>query len=399
MRARRSWATVDAAVRSSTSLDRLRALARNDPATAAGLGVALATGCALAGFSVAELAVAPALAAPLAWRSRWPLRVLAAVAVASLAFVMLVRSEPVFVPPLAVALYAAALQGSRWDTVALATGLVPYIALMVTVSSFDDGSDLQQAAELGTQLGLALAVGEAVRSGRALIAASRERAELARQEQERDALRRVDEERLRIARDVHDVVAHSLATISTQASVGVHLGRRDPERGVVMLESIKEVAAEALQELRQALGTLRDDAAASPTRPAPGLLDLPELVEQARGSGLPVALQVEGPYDGVPGAVQVTAFRIVQEGLTNVMRHARGARASVHVTVSQSDVEVDVTDDGEAPPSAPAKAPPGSGLLGMRERVGALGGTLEAGHVRGGGFEVHAVLPREHPGA
>jgi len=202
----------------------------------------------------------------------------------------------------------------------------------------------------------------------------------------------VDEERVRIAREVHDVVAHSLATVSTQASVGVHIGREEPERAVEVLQAIKEVSTSALQDLRYALGALREDADA-PTGPTPSLQELPELVDRARSSGLSIVLRMEGSPAVLPAALQVAVYRIVQEGLTNVMRHAAGAKALVRIAVTGRQVEVDVTDDGAGGPTTPRVPGSGTGLVGMRERASALGGAFEAGRAAGGGFRVHAVLP------
>lgn len=221
----------------------------------------------------------------------------------------------------------------------------------------------------------------------------RERAERAEREHELEARRRVDEERMRIARDVHDVVAHSLATVSTQASVGVHVGREEPELAVEALHAIKEVSTGALDDLRYALGALRDDSTDAPTGPTPSMRDLPELVGKARSSGLSVVLRMEGSLAALPVALQVAVYRIVQEGLTNVMRHASGAQATVRIAVANQQVQVDVINDGAGKPTASSGAGTQSGLIGMRERASAVGGAFEAGPATGGGFGVRAVLP------
>ena len=376
--------------------DRLKGLARCDAALATPLLVVVAALSLAVGHGVAAAAGAATLCVPLFWRSRWPLGVLGAVAAGSVAYLGLLDTSPAFVPALAVALYAVAVTGTRRRTMGTAGVLMPYAVLLVALFApdSDTGPGWEQALVLITQLGLALAVGEAVRSGRALLAAMRERAELVRQDAERDTRRRIDEERVRIARDVHDVVSHSLATISTQASVGVHVGRRDPGQGVEVLESIKQLSNEALLELRHALGTLRDEAAAAPTGPMPSLRDVPALVDQARGSGQPVVLRMEGSLAYLPATLEVAAYRVVQEGLTNVMRHAQGAKATVRVAVDRDRVEVDVFDDGDGAPGASRGGGGGSGLIGMQERVGALGGSLAAGP-SGNGFAVRAILPRE----
>lgn len=285
------------------------------------------------------------------------------------------------------------MHGSRGRTLKVGTALFAYAALVAIVFSPDGNSVFGALRELIAQLGFALALGEAVRTGRALLGALRQRAEEAEHTSQLEAQRRVDAERVRMAREVHDIVAHSLATISTQAAVGTHVGHRDPERGLELLASIKTISTEALQDLRHTLGAFREDTGAAPTAPTPSLGDLPALVDRCRGSGLTVALRLEGSQGGLPVALQAATFRIVQEGLTNVMRHAHGAPAVVRVAVDGHGVEIEVTDDGTGRPTATSSETPGSGLIGMRERALALGGVFEAGRRSGGGFRVRAALP------
>lgn len=318
---------------------------------------------------------------------------LALVTCGSLAYLALVPSSPGFGPPLLVALYTVASHGSRRQTVALACGSLLFSVVIVLL--FDPGDDgmVAQFFQQFSLWGVALAVGDAVRSRREAIGAFRERAERAEREQELKARRRVDEERVRIARDVHDVVAHSMATISTQASVGLHIARQEPERAIDALESIKQVSARALRDLRSALGVLREESGEGPTAPAPSIAVVPELVRQARSTGLPIVLRMEGSPASLPTALQIGVYRIVQEGLTNVMRHADGAEATVRIAVGTESVEVEVTDDGNGSPTSASESGAQSGLVGMRERATALGGTFEAGHREGGDFGVRAVLP------
>lgn len=370
-----------------------RGLVKHDAVLAGALGATLFVASLAAQYGLPQALGAAVLCAPLAWRSRRPSWVVAAIALGSVAYLWWADAGPFYVAPLAVGLYAFAIHGTRWRTLAVGAGLVPYSVAVVILFSPDNGRVLAQVPELLSQLGFALAVGEAVRSGRALIGALRQRAEQAELTSELEAQRRVDAERVRLAREVHDVVAHSLATISTQAAVGVHLSRRHSDRGIEVLESIKDVSTEALDDLRHALGALRDDDSSAPTAPTSSMRDLPGLVDRARKSGLPVVLRLEGAHTGLPAAVQATVFRIVQEGLTNVMRHAHGAHATVRVAVKRRGVEVDVTNDGAGSPTASSARTPGSGLVGMRERAAALGGAFEAGRMAGGGFHVRVVLP------
>lgn len=373
-------------------LTRVQALARRDNLTAGALGVLTLIVCVAHGLSLAQALEGAVLSVPLAWRSRWPMRVLAFAVVEAFPYLVFAGEFPAFVPPVAVALYTVAARGERRQSLVVGLAVIPFTVLVVVLFSPDDGSSLRQTLEFVSQFGFALALGEAVRSRRAMLEAVRARTEHAAREHELEAQRRVDEERMRIARDVHDVVAHSLATIATQASVGVHVGTQDPEQAVNVLRAVKAVSTDALHDLRHALGTVRDDV---PTRPTPSLQEVPELIDRARDSGLSVVLRMEGSPGGLSPALQVAVYRIAQEGLTNVMRHASGAQAVVRIAIDGHDVEVDVTNDATGRATSAADAGSGSGLIGMHERASALGGAFSAGRRSDGGFQVRAVLPRE----
>ncbi|MFD8419420.1 sensor histidine kinase [Streptomyces sp. NPDC059466] len=209
-----------------------------------------------------------------------------------------------------------------------------------------------------------------------------------RAERAQAAARRADEERLRIARELHDVLAHSISVINVQAGVGLALLDSDPEQARSALTTIKEASKEALGEVGQVLATLRTPGDA-PRAPAPGLDRLPELVEQAAAAGL--AVEVRGAPPKLPPGIDLAAFRIVQEALTNVVRHSGSRNARVRVESSGDALRLRVDDDG---PGTDADAGgSGHGLAGMRERAAALGGTIEAGPRDDGGFRVLAVLP------
>ncbi|WP_327347684.1 sensor histidine kinase [Streptomyces europaeiscabiei] len=212
---------------------------------------------------------------------------------------------------------------------------------------------------------------------------ARERAERARA-----ARRRADEERLRIARELHDVLAHSISVINVQAGVGLALLDSDPEQARTALTTIKAASKEALGEVRQVLDTLRTPGDA-PRTPAPGLDRLPELVEQAAGAGLTVVIEGEAP-ELSPGT-DLAAFRIVQEALTNVVRHSGSRRARVDLDHDGRELRLRIDDDG--PATGTDVGGSGNGLVGMRERAAGLGGTIEAGPRVDGGFRVLAVLP------
>ena len=202
------------------------------------------------------------------------------------------------------------------------------------------------------------------------------------------ARRRADEERLRIARELHDVLAHSISVINVQAGMGLALLDSDPEQARAALTTIKAASKEALGEVRQVLDTLRAPGAA-PRAPTPGLDRLPELVEQAAAAGLTVDVQGESPH--LPPGADLAAFRIVQEALTNVVRHSGSRHARVRFEYDGDELRRWVDDDG--PATGADAGGSGNGLAGMRERAAALGGTIEAGPRPDGGFRVLAVLP------
>nr|WP_307804864.1 sensor histidine kinase [Streptomyces sp. VRA16 Mangrove soil] len=335
-------------------------------------------------------------AAALVFRRVAPMYVLAATSTVSL--VELVTGEPraPVVMSAVVALYTVAATTDRPTTwrVGLATMAV------LTGSAMLAGPLPWYAQEnLGifAWTGMAAAAGDAVRSRRAFVDAIRERAERAERTREEEARRRVAEERLRIARDLHDVVAHHIALVNVQAGVAAHVMDKRPDQAKEALSHVREASRSALNELRATVGLLRQSGdPEAPTEPAPGLDRLDDLVDTFRHAGLPVEVARAEDAPPLPAAVDLAAFRIVQEALTNVQKHAgRDAKAEVSVVRVGPNVEVSVLDNG--PGAAAVSARPdkngGHGLLGMRERVTALGGTLTAGPRYGGGFRVHAILP------
>jgi signal transduction histidine kinase len=214
-------------------------------------------------------------------------------------------------------------------------------------------------------------------------------AQVRRRLAEEEAIGRVIAERLRIARELHDVLSHSLASISLQAGIGLHLVDRQPEQAREALRTIRQASNDALAQARAALSVVRGPG--EDDRPAPGLADLDGLAASVRATGLPVQLDTELGGEQVPEAIGAVAYRVVQEALTNVMRHAGpGARARARIARSHEWLEIEVRDDGAGAAQA---ASPGHGLRGMAERVGAVGGQLRAGPAPDGGFALHARLP------
>jgi signal transduction histidine kinase len=222
-----------------------------------------------------------------------------------------------------------------------------------------------------------------------------QRAEEAERTRDEAAQRRAMEERLRIARELHDSLTHSISVIQVQAGVAVHLARKRGEDVPPALLAIQEAGADAVRELRATLGVLRseDDGDGS------GLGQLDGLVARARAAGLPVTLTVTGPQRPLPPGVDQAAYRIVQEALTNVSRHAGHASASVRLHYTPEALSIQVDDDGRGVATQAGTGPPGPGLglVGMRERVSALGGRLRAGPQGDGGFQVRAELPARAP--
>ncbi|MFC9246220.1 sensor histidine kinase [Streptomyces sp. NPDC057136] len=282
------------------------------------------------------------------------------------------------------AVYAAVRAGHRIVTVAASVTMLAALPLAALVSLHDTTEALAQARG-ALEIAWLIAAGAA---GEALRQAER-RADEAERTREETARRRADEERLHIARELHDSLVHQISIIKVQSEVAVHVARKRGEQVPEALLAIQQAAREATRELRATLEALRDD----DKTPPHGLDDVPELVERARMAGLGAALRIEGPRHDLPAAVDRTVFRIVQESLTNIARHAAATTASVRIDYGPDAVTVRVDDDGTATPAtAPA---PGVGLLGMRERVTALGGRLRAEPRDEGGFTVHAELPVE----
>ncbi|MFG2793096.1 sensor histidine kinase [Streptomyces sp. NPDC048419] len=242
--------------------------------------------------------------------------------------------------------------------------------------------------------GIGATAGDAVRSRRAVVQAIRERAERAERTREEEARRRVAEERLRIARDLHDVVAHHIALVNVQAGVAAHVMDKRPDQAKEALAHVREASRSALNELRATVGLLRQSGdPEAPTEPAPGLDRLDELVGTFRSAGLHVDVARADQGTNLPAAVGLAAYRVIQEALTNVQKHAgTEAKAEVSVVRVGPNVEITVLDNGAAEDDEPVSGG-GHGLLGMRERVTALRGTLTTGPRYGGGFRVHAILP------
>jgi signal transduction histidine kinase len=346
------------------------------------------------GLSPLGVIAAVGIAVPLLWRHGAPQVVLALVVAGVFACMATLKPGWTVVAVSAVAIYSVALYGDRLRTLATA-GCVLAVTVAVMILFSDRGLLSYDAlTRLGVLL-IALVLGDAVRSRRTIEQAAAQR-ELERERRARDeSERRLADERLRIAREVHDVVAHAMVAINVQAGVAAHVLHKRPGQAETALTEIKRVSGAALDDLRATLGLLRDEHAAAPVAPTRVLSGVPDLAAPLRAAGVRVDVDLDGPEERVTSPVGAAAYRIVQEALTNVLRHADASAAAVRVAIGTHSVEIDVRNDTVAPVTDPPAdgAGAGNGLRGMAERAEALGGRVEAGRLPDGGWQVHAVLP------
>ncbi|WP_344403350.1 sensor histidine kinase [Catellatospora chokoriensis] len=342
-------------------------------------------GAAAAGYGFAIVFGALALFA-----SRRPVPALLAAATCVVAYYMLDLTPIGLAVPTAAVLYAAAEQG-RVRAAAVVAGTLLAASLVARLGE-GDAAEIVLGVDLGAQVALMVAVialGDAARSRRSLRAELSRQAAAPAEEQRAEAARQVEAERLRIAREVHDTLGHAVSVVTLQSAVAQEALADDaPEDALAALAAIRAASGGAMAELRATLGTLRSS---GPRGPVPGLDRLPELLAGVDHGGPPVELHVSGRLDTVPAVVSTTAYRVVQEALTNVLRHAQATRVDVSVRVTEDRLSLDVVDDGRG--VAPDRDEGGYGLRGMSERIALLGGTVDVGRAGTGGFRVHADLP------
>jgi len=342
------------------------------------------------------LALAYALALlhtlPLAARRRFPGAVLALSVASGLAVAALGVPPIVLGLAILVAVYSVAAYGDRWISLAgLAAAELGSAAVQLTPGRFQNPTVVSN----GLIIGAAWLLGHFVGRRRAYTARLEQTAESERVRAEQ-ARRAVAEERLRLARELHDVVAHSISVIAVQSGVGAHVASTQPEEAAKALAAIEATSRAALTELRRLLGVLRQEGEPQgDLAPVPGLADLDSLLAEVAKAGLGVRLRVQGTPSPLPAGIDLSAYRIVQEALTNVVKHAGPARAQVTICYRDQEVTVEVTDDGRGVtvPIGDGRARVGHGLIGMAERVQVFGGDLEVGPRPGGGFRVAARLP------
>ncbi|MEV0157981.1 sensor histidine kinase [Micromonospora sp. NPDC050686] len=343
-----------------------------------------------------------------ALRRRWPVAVFVTAALASLVYYGLDFPDGPGWLGLFVALYTLAAYGDgRRSLVIAGVG-----STVLTAAWLVAAADQPRAAigwvffRIGASV-MSAALGESVRSRRVIAAEAQERAELAERTREEEARARVDAERLRIAREVHDTVAHAIAIINVQSGVTAHVLDKRPEVAREALRAIEQTSSRALREMRAILGVLRDDD--NGRVPYPGLGQIDELAAKARCAGLDINIEEGPPATPLPSAVGSAAYRILQESITNVIRHVGPTRVTVALEPGIDALEIRVTDEGrraapghdrtdrhlpaQSAPSTGSSVQPGRGILGMRERCQLLGGDFDAKPIPGGGFEVRARLP------
>ncbi len=333
--------------------------------------------------------------APLVLRRRFPILVLAAVTAAFMVDQVIDYPDHSAVLAVPVSMYSLGAYRERRTSTAVGA------AAAVIVIGFSTVGVLVDSLDIGGLLGFAIFIvapwllGQEVRERRSYQAWLEERAAWLERDREDQAKRAVREERARIARELHDVVAHEVSVMTVQAAGARRVLAEHPESAAAALEAIEESGRQALAEMRILLGVLRPEGEEALRTPQPGLARLDGLVEQVVGAGLPVSVAIGGEPRPLPAGVDVSAYRIVQEALTNSLKHA-GPRASarVHIDFGVSDLGIEVVDDGRGSASELADGNgAGLGLVGMRERAAMLGGDLRAGPLHGGGYRVRATLP------
>ncbi|SEL82633.1 Signal transduction histidine kinase [Blastococcus sp. DSM 46786] len=343
----------------------------------------------------ASFVVGVLLVAPLAWRRRAPVPA-AAVVVAAGLLELLVSDQFLAANYAAlVTVYSLAAYAPRWAGQAgLAVGLVGAVLASLRYYSTGLFDAVFPAGSIGVAVVAAWALGDLRRARLQRLAALEERAQLLELERDQEMRLAATAERARIAREMHDVVAHSLSVVIAQADGGRYAGKADPQAATDALEAIAATGRQALTDMRALLGVLRDGGGEE-YAPQPDVAAIPALVEDVRGSGLDVDLIEEGTPQPMPAGPQLAAYRIVQESLTNVLKHAGPAgRAWVRLQWRPDTLELSVLDDGRGAAAAVTGSDGlGQGLRGMRERAQLHGGRLEAGPRHGGGFGVHAALP------
>lgn len=330
---------------------------------------------------------------PIAVRRRWPLISAWTVLGTNLVYWILDYPDDPVGPTLLIAVYSVGAHVARPTSLRNGVAMIALIVAVGTLGVIVPEEDLPWYAipAFVVMYGTAWILGDNLRTRRAYLAELERNAERAESQREAEARNAVAQERTRIARDLHDVVAHSMSVMVVQAGAARRVIDVNPEQAATALAAIESTGRESLDEMRRILGVLRSDDEELELAPAPTIDDFSKLIDHCEQAGLNVALEVDGEPTGLPASVEVSAYRIVQESLTNTLKHAGAGSATVRVAYADDELTVAVTDNGRG--AAANRSGAGQGLVGMRERVEAFGGTLTAGPRTGGGFAVTAVLP------
>ncbi len=334
-----------------------------------------------------------ATTAPVALRRTYPVEAMWVVLATNLPYWVLDYPDDPVGPALLVAVYSVGAHVERPRSLRHGLAAVAVIMSIGVIGVIAPEEDLPWFAipAFLVMYGTAWVVGDNFRTRRAYLGELEQTAAHAQAQQRAEAERAVAEERTRIARELHDVVAHSMSVMVVQAGAARRVLGTDPERASDALSAIEATGRQSLDEMRRILGVLRSDDEVAELTPAPTLNDFGRLIEQCESAGLPVDVSVEGHSVPLPASLEVSAYRVVQEGLTNALKHAGPARAEVRLVYAPNQLEIHVNDDGRGA-SVPASGS-GQGLVGMRERVEAFGGQLTAGPRTGGGFAISAAFP------
>ena len=338
--------------------------------------------------------------ASLLFRRRWPITVL--VIVTAVLAVFYLRDGGDFLSFLGLApFYAVAAHSQQrlraWIALLLA-GAGLFVIASVSILDTPDGYSFSSAASMGSWLISTTVIGVFVRNRQRIFADSEQRAAEAEADRIAATQQAVARERSRIAREMHDVVAHGMSVIAVQAAAAQEIVHTDPDKAAQVMGRIENVGRQSLNEMRRMLGVLRntEDDAVPSLEPQPSLADIEAMVERSTDAGVATSLVVVGQEREVAPGIELAAFRIVQEALTNVLKHAgQSASATVTIGYDLDDLTIEIVDDGRGAVSALSNTGGGNGLIGMRERVEIYGGELSAGPRTGGGYVLRAVLPTD----
>jgi signal transduction histidine kinase len=323
---------------------------------------------------------------PIALRRRLPLEVFAITLTAGVISDLI--GGPFQFAGALVGLYTVATYVGRPRSIYTATAAG--VAAVVTAVG-DSGTAMAQVVAILAVFAGAWLLGDNIRTRRAYLRELEDRADRLEREREESIRRAAAEEQARIARELHDIITHNVSVMTVQAAAAGDVFDTQPGRVREALDSIESTGREALTELRRLLGRVRPVDDCTELAPQPGLARLDGLLEQVRAAGLQVDLSIEGTPRELPIGLDLSAYRIVQEALTNILKHAQASKATVHIRYEADAIELEVVDDGRGP--APDEAQSGQGIIGMRERAALVGGALRVGRAPGGGFAVDARIP------